>query len=453
MSKMLIPTSQAFLWTQAILAERFGDQIALSEPDQGYASLSVRGLAGVIRIAADPVTFSRADSELPIAYWDGAAEGWTMPLGERLPAPGIDTLPMPLIEQNETGFTIQYDILGLVYWMLSRCEEVGRNDLDEHGRFPASSSHAYKHGYLERPIVDEWLDILRQVIRRLWPAPPLLEPQFSMCVSHDVDWPSVYGFKSPTRMLVEIAGRLLRSNQPTRALKSLACWYAARKQLHPDDPFNTFSWIMDKSEQNGLTSAFYFICGRTDPARDAAYNPEHPAIRDLMRSIHRRGHEIGLHCSYNTYRSPQAIATEAQRLKRICTEEGIEQDVWGGRMHYLRWETPTTLYGWNEAGMSYDSTLTYPDSAGFRCGTSIEYPAFDPVAGKALNLRIRPLIAMESTVMSSLYMDRGTGEEAFRKFMQLKNACRAVNGCFTLLWHNSQLEIPEKRELYARLLS
>jgi hypothetical protein len=36
--------------------------------------------------------------------------------------------------------------------------------------------------------------------------------------------------------------------------------------------------------------------------------------------------------------------------------------------------------------------------------------------------------------------------------MQLKNACRAVNGNFTLLWHNSELETPECRALYTSIL-
>ncbi len=450
---MSTQTHQAFLWLQTIIAERFGDQVLLAKPFQGFATLSVPGRPGAIRIASDPGTFSRTDSELALTYWDGAAQGWTMPLREGLPTPGLDTLPVPLIEKDETGFTIHYDILGLTYWMLSRSEEIGRSDLDEHERFPAYSSHAYRHGYLERPIVDEWLDVLRQAITRLWPGIPLYQPRFSMRVSHDVDWPSFYGFKTFRRVMVDITGKLLRSHARTRALESLSLWYGSRKTLHPSDPFNTFPWIMDMSERHGLVSAFYFICGRTDPARDALYEPEHPAIRDLMRTIHGRGHEIGLHASYDTYRRPGAIAAEAQRLKRICAEENIHQDTWGGRMHFLRWETPTTLYGWEEAGMAYESTLTYPDSAGFRCGTSFEYPAFDPVAGKALNLRVRPLICMESTVISSLYMDRGIGEEAFIKFTQLKDACRAVNGCFTLLWHNSQLETPEKRALYARLLA
>jgi hypothetical protein len=229
-------------------------------------------------------------------------------------------------------------------------------------------------------------------------------------------------------------------------------WHGSRSALHRADPFNTFDWIMDCSERHGLTSAFYFICGRTDPSKDAGYEPEHPAIRALMRRIHERGHEIGLHPSYNAYRDPDVVAGEARRLKRVCGEEGIRQDEWGGRMHFLRWETPTTLYGWERAGMTYDSSLSYADRAGFRCGTCFSYPAFDAVSNKALRLRIRPLIAMEQSVIGTAQMNLGAGKSAQEKFLELKNACRAVQGCFTLLWHNSQFDSADRRALYASLL-
>ena len=210
---------------------------------------------------------------------------------------------------------------------------------------------------------------------------------------------------------------------------------------------------MDVSERHGLTSAFYFIGGHTSPRFDTDYELEHPAIRNLMRDIHQRGHEIGLHPSYNTYRSPDAILAEARRLRAVTQSEGIRQPEWGGRMHYLRWEHPTTLRAWEEAGMDYDSTLSYADRPGFRCGTCFEYPAFDPVAQEMLQLRIRPLVAMECTVMAPHYMGLGTGEAAFAKFKQLKDACRAVEGCFTLLWHNTQYETEEERLLYQQTLA
>lgn len=142
-----------------------------------------------------------------------------------------------------------------------------------------------------------------------------------------------------------------------------------------------------------------------------------------MRRIHQRGHEIGLHSSTNTCHNPSAIASEAARLQRIATDEGIQQPEWGGRMHFLRWQWPTTAHGWEQAGFHYDSTLSYADRPGFRCGTCHAYPMFDPVAQRQLQLT-----------------------------QQLQQRCRAVGGQFTLLWHNSLFTRAADRELHRETL-
>ena len=436
---------------QFILQERFGHAFTLQQQSDNTLQITLDAATPCITLALDGATFTRADSNLPCTPWNATAEGWQTALHPVLPAPGTSTLPSPLIEQTAQGWHIHYDILGLTYWMLSRQEEVGRTDLDAHGRFPATSCHAFKHGYLERPIVDEWLYILGQVITRTWPGLQLKQHSFSMKVSHDVDAPSRYGFASAKGLLRSMAGDVLKRRDIQSALRAPWIRLNTRDALHPADSFNTFEWIMDLSDRHGLTSAFYFICGRSSHM-DAAYEPEHPAIRALMRRMHERGHEIGLHPSYGSYQKPEIIATEAQRLRRVAAEEGITQSEWGGRMHFLRWEQPTTLRAWADAGMNYDSTLSYADLPGFRCGTCFEYPAFDPVQSEILNVRVRPLIAMECTVMAPRYMGLGTGEAAYAKFSQLKDACRAVNGCFTLLWHNSQFEKEAERGLYEAVL-
>ena len=449
--KKIWATPSTLEWMQFILQERFGHAFTLQQQSDNTLQITLDAATPCITLALDGATFTRADSNLPCTPWNATAEGWQTALHPVLPAPGTSTLPSPLIEQTAQGWHIHYDILGLTYWMLSRQEEVGRTDLDAHGRFPATSCHAFKHGYLERPIVDEWLYILGQVITRTWPGLQLKQHSFSMKVSHDVDAPSRYGFASAKGLLRSMAGDVLKRGDIQSALRAPWIRLNTRDALHPSDSFNTFEWIMDMSDRHGLTSAFYFICGRSSNM-DAAYEPEHPAIRTLMRRIHERGHEIGLHPSYGSYQKPEIIATEAQRLRRVAAEEGITQSEWGGRMHFLRWEQPTTLRAWADAGMNYDSTLSYADLPGFRCGTCFEYPAFDPVRGEMLNLRVRPLIAMECTVMAPRYMGLGTGEAAYAKFSQLKDACRAVNGCFTLLWHNSQFETEAERGLYEAVL-
>lgn len=59
---------------------------------------------------------------------------------------------------------------------------------------------------------------------------------------------------------------------------------------------------------------------------------------------------------------------------------------------------------------------------------------------------------MECTVLAPRYLGLGTGEAAHAKFLQLKNACKAVEGCFTLLWHNSQFDGKANRALYGAVL-
>lgn len=438
----------ALEWVQFILQDRFGHAFTLQLQPDNTLRIWLGPAAPCIELPLDIATFIRSDSDLPCTQWNAAAEGWQAALDPILPAPGANALQSPLIEPTALGYRIHYDILGLTYWMLSRQEEVGRTDLDSHGRFPATSSHAYKHGYLERPIVDEWLYVLGKVIQRTWPGIALKRHMFSMKVSHDVDGPSRYAFLSWPGIARAMAGDLLKRRDFSAALRAPWISLTSGDRLHPADPANTFDWIMDMSERHGMTSAFYFICGRTAPQLDADYEPEHPAIRALMRQIHQRGHVIGLHPSYNTYQTTSAIVAEAKRLRAVAESEGIRQAEWGGRMHFLRWEHPTTLRAWDEAGMDYDSTLSYADHPGFRSGTCFEYPAFDPVAKAMLKLRVRPLVAMECTVMAPHYLGLGTGQMAFAKFKQLKEACRAVNGCFTLLWHNTQFETEQKRRLY-----
>ena len=128
-------------------------------------------------------------------------------------------------------------------------------------------------------MVDEWLHLLGQVIRRTWPGIVLKQHKFSIKVSHDVDQPSLYAFK-PWRTIGRVmAGQIIMRNDLKAFLAAPYVKLTTRNELIAGDPYNTFDWLMDVSEENNLQSAFYFICGRTNPAHDADYEPERPVIR------------------------------------------------------------------------------------------------------------------------------------------------------------------------------
>lgn len=441
-------TTAAKDWLVLILEERFGHFFELAQSQSGL-KLSLSSISqSYILFPNLEEAFHLSRSDFPHSHWDANNFGWISPMNESLPAPCVNKLPNPLIEIEDTHSIIKYDILGLTYWVLNRIEEIDRTDLDSHGRFPAIASHAYINNYLERPVIDEWMCILAQVIRHTWPTIDLKVNEFSIKVSHDVDVPSRYGFGSAKDVLRSMTGDLIKRRDFKNALLGPLIRINSKKKLHHADPFNTFNWIMEQSENNNLTSAFYFICGRTDNEKDANYELDHLAIRKLMRDISERGHEIGLHPSYNSFQKAEVIEDEANYLRQIMQEEGIEQNILGGRMHYLRWEHPKTLQAWNDAGMTYDSTLTYAARPGFRCGTCFEYRAFNPATQQILDIRIRPLIAMECSIVSKEYLGLGKSNEALEKLVSLRDKCKSVNGCFTLLWHNDGFYYAEDRYMY-----
>ncbi len=439
-------TDSVLRWLETILAERFGHTWHLSRGEHHFI-LRLGGAEGTIVFDSMQDYFTEARSDLPFSQWDAVHESWQSVLGGPLPAPGVADLPTPLIESRRAEYVIHYDIFGLIYWMLARVEEIGRTDLDKHGRFPATSSHALKHGYLDHPVVDEWLHVLGQVIQRHWPGVVIKRHAYQMQLSHDVDRPSRYGFASTINLLRRMVGDFSRGDL-FYALAGPWVRLNTKLSLQPVDPFNTFNWIMDQSEKHGVTSAFYFICGCTCDKLDAEYDIEHPAIRKLLRQIYNRGHEIGLHPSYNTYKDPAALKFEADQLRRICSEEGIQQDAWGGRMHYLRWAQPATLRAWSDAGMTYDSTLGYADHAGFRCGTCFDYAGFDATQSEILSVRVRPLILMEVSLFCDSYMRINQASDAIDIISNMKNTCKLIGGNFTLLWHNSDLFSHTKKGIY-----
>lgn len=351
--------------------------------------------------------------------------------------------------QTDRGISLGLDIFGSAFFMLTRYEELVKPERDEHGRFPGSASLAFQNGFLERPIIDEYVEVLWSCIERLWPGLRRINRQYRLVLSCDVDQPLATLGRSWFRVLRSAAGDLLRRGDVSLASQRIVSLIGDRCGRHDLDPFNTFDFMMSISESLGVTSTFYFICehaGKQLPG--SGYSIDMPWIRALMRRIHDRGHTIGLHGSYDSYNNPSLIRHEFERLLRATQDEGIRQDSWGSRQHFLRWETPLTWRILSQAGIDYDSTLSYADRVGFRCGVCREFPAYDLERHERLRIRERPLIVMERTLIGARYMSM-TVEEACGVIRGLARRVMAVDGDFTFLCHNDTIASKSARRIYA----
>lgn len=371
-----------------------------------------------------------------------------------------ESIPLPVIygesniELGNEAIHCDIDILGTIFFLLSRYEEgVEGAVLDEHHRFPATSSVAYKFGFLERPLVDEYIELLSTLMLRLWPELQRKEQSFSKLITCDVDWPFEPNAQSLKATLRSSLGDIIKRKNISSAIHR---WVAlASNKLgfsYKDKARDKLSWIMAKNEEAGNKVAFYFITECTDKKLDSAFDFDSPKIRELFREIHSRGHEIGLHPGYQCFNDSENFEHSAKTLKRVLKEEGIEQPMLGGRMHCLRWDSTITPKLWEDNGFDYDSTLSFVDKSGFRCGTSHPFPMYDLINRKSLKVIQRPLINMECTVIAPRYENLGYTDETLKRFELFKNKVTECKGEYVLLWHNTHFENQEDENIYTKII-
>lgn len=345
------------------------------------------------------------------------------------------------------------DIIAAAFFMLSRYEEVVLDTKDWHNRFPATASLAYTEGFLDRPIVNEYIQLLWDWIKSLEPEltrKALLWPSdkdFAICLTHDVDNLIRYRLRSIVKVAFDIVKpHLLPKTKETTpsdeqrlsALRRLGVkdvlhlmcdWIKVILKLKKD-PCDTFDYILDMEREYGFKSSFYFMTGGNS-IFDNRYSINEPRVVKLIRQIEDREDEVGLHGSYNSYNNLEQMLLEKGRLDKVVSSED-----YGCRQHYLRWKTPTTWRTQEKAGLLYDTTLSFTDHAGFRCGICLPFPPFDLEENRRLNIWELPLTVMEESLRGYSYQNLSP-EETYQAIIRYIDTARRLGGVFVLLWHNS----------------
>jgi hypothetical protein len=139
-------------------------------------------------------------------------------------------------------------------------------------------------------------------------------------------------------------------------------------------------------------------------------------------------------------------------LERTLIKLDIAHKVVGNRQHYLRWDSAQTPSVLEYADFKYDSTGSYADMPGFRFGICYEFSMFDFLTRKKLNIKQRPLIVMEDSIISNAYMGLGSNQKAVDVMRGLKAKCINYDGDFALLWHNSSFNTESDKVAFEKIL-
>jgi len=358
-----------------------------------------------------------------------------------------------LLEVDTSSIRCGIDVFAACFFMLSRMEEAIITVRDDVSRFPATASTAYKNNFLDRPVVDEYVDMLWNMLIYLDPSLSRYKLKPKTFVTCDLDWPFDPIRRSFKLTFLKSAADLIKRK---KFMQSMSTWKKFLIHILGIPQLDTYrraiDWIMEVNEEAGNNVAFYFITHSTS-RKDTSFDFNSSEMHSLLRSINDRGHEIGLHPGYNCFDNDSNFKVSVEKLRKAIRDVEIFQPEIGGRMHYLRWDVMQTPQLWEKYNLNYDSTLSFADKSGFRCGTSHEFTMFNLVTRKAMKLKQRPLVNMECTVIASRYEGLGYSDEAIERFKHFKKQTKKYGGTYTLLWHNSHFSNEQDKSFYRQLIN
>lgn len=256
-------------------------------------------------------------------------------------------------------------------------------------------------------------------------------PEAEIVMTHDVDAiekTAAIRLKQSAFMAFNAARLAIRA-RPRMALARLR--QALRFLLGRDD-WSMLETVVEMERVAGLRSQFNFYADARpktltrwlfDPGYDIGENRLTASIRTLVSS----GWNVGLHQSYDAWRSADLIREQKGLLQLAA---GVP--VTSARQHWLRFSWRDTWAAESAAGLSQDMTLMFNDRPGLRCSTALCWRPWDPLAGCAHSLSVMPTMLMDSHVYDYQPMSSSERRAAFQYWT---SEVVAVGGQVAVLWH------------------
>ena len=323
---------------------------------------------------------------------------------------------------QERTLILQPDLIQVVFFLLTRYEEYYLETADTHGRFPFSASAAYRHDFINLPLVDLYVLLLKIWLEALTGKSVPAKGKFTIGLSHDIDYLTF--FQPFGRWSKVIAKDILGFKW-----KYLKADFQNLSPNFSQDPYFLGIKRLAEISANYQLSSTFNLMAASPSAWDEGYPLDSEVFRQVVEIIREHGHSIGLHASHQSFDQAQLLPRE-----KLLLEAAIGSEIPVVRQHYLRVKTSQTWQAQETSGLQTDTSYGFPEHEGFRCGTCQPYQVFDLVNDREMHLVEEPLIVMDTTLRTHRKL---SVNEAAEKIMDLARICKSVRGKFTLLWHNT----------------
>ncbi|MCA1762640.1 MAG: hypothetical protein ABR574_12575 [Cryomorphaceae bacterium] len=336
--------------------------------------------------------------------------------------------------KDNNHILLKSDIVGSTFFMLSRWEESVIESRDVHKRFDYRESLSVKFGFYQRPIVNEYVELLWELCRFFNPELKRTDRKYTCTFTSDID--ELRKWKKPKRLFESVYLHLSRLHFG-KAYADVRNYLNAYFHIKRDF-YNNLDYLV--REANGVNTIFYLKTGYSHPRHDKnRYKLEDYAAE--LNYAAGRGVKFGIHPNYDTYLNPEKLREDIHELQLY-----LNDPVSRVRQHYLRFSVPETWKIQANANLLEDSTMIFSHRGGFRNGVCYSFPVFDFKANRELGMFESPVLLME-TAYSKVGYDQLI-EDANRLVSQVEK----YKGNFVFLWHNGNLVYKDDRHYFEKLI-
>lgn len=337
-----------------------------------------------------------------------------------IPADAWYGIPTLYASKGE-DFTLPFDLFSAIFFLLSRYEEYYPFTPDKHGRYPAEQSILYRNGWLQRPLIDEWVQQLRITLQQQF-GQEISMPSFSYQLSYDIDIAYSYLNKG----FIRGAGALLKNLAmgKIRELNDRTAVLLHRKK----DPYDSFTWLQQLHRQHPRPLYFILSAEKTTPY-DKNISPRHTEMKRLVKQLAADG-KVGIHPSYFSNEG------DIMRSEKKILEKTIGNDITISRQHYIRVMLPDTYHLLMQNKITDDYSMGYGTHIGFRAGTGKSFFWYDLKNEAISTLRVHPFCFMDTTAH---FEEKLPAFEAFERLTVMTRKLQQTNSRLTIIFHNFSL--------------
>lgn len=312
---------------------------------------------------------------------------------------------------------LPFDIFAASFYLLSRHEEYLPHVKDDFGRFPALESLAYKEGFLDSPVIDIWIQNFSDLLANRFPEVIISKRKFQsisvISVSHVFNFKNKGFLRSLTGTLVDLVN--LKFSRVSDRIKVLL---RLKK-----DPYDVFDDLILLVKKHKVKLNFMFQLSDFN-AYDRNINYNRLNYREIIKYVADYS-RVGLRLGYFAISDIEVLKIEKKRFENII--HGPLQNVINTKYNLMLPEH----YGFlNELEIPNDYSMGYPETIGFRAGTSLPFLFYD------INLEITTPLKVHPYVFHSQATGFIGAQELQETLFKIMKELKQINGNMFTVFKN-----------------